>query len=109
MSSMVTVEAGRPAGSSGARPPAGRVPAARPVVRDRRGPARPVSVAARGAVLCPSPVAGSRTVRTGLLRRVTAGVGLALASAVAVVGLGLLSDVSAATVSPAPGPVVVHR
>lgn len=85
--------------------PAGRVPGRRPVTRDRRGPARPVALRVRGGAQCPSPVA--RTVsppRPGVLRRVTAGLGLVVASAATVFGLGLLADVADASV-PAGAPV----
>ncbi|WP_165922150.1 hypothetical protein [Pseudonocardia endophytica] len=41
----------------------------------------------------------------GLLRRVTAGVGLVVASAAAVFGLGLLADVASASSAPAGAPV----
>lgn len=93
--------------------PAARVPGRRPVTRDRRGPARPAAVRVRGGALCPSPVArpratpASRPSTTFLLRRVTAGIGLAVASAAAVFGLGLLADVAGASAAPAAPPVPV--
>lgn len=84
-------------------------PGARPVARDHRGPARPVPVRVRGGALCPAPVvAPAVSTPQALLRRVTAGVGLLVASAAAVVGLGLLSDIAAASAAPAPAPVVVQ-
>lgn len=85
--------------------PARRLPARRPVRRDRRGPARPVALRVRPTAVCPSPVVPVRagTSRpSGVVRRVTAGIGLAVASAAAVVGLGLLSDAAAASHGPAP-------
>lgn len=88
--------------------PAGRVPVRRPVTRDRRGPARPVAVRARGGAMCPSPVVPPRVVpapqgpASGIVRRVTAGIGLVVATAAAVFGLGVLSDIAGAAVASAP-------
>ncbi|TCK25258.1 hypothetical protein EV378_1061 [Pseudonocardia endophytica] len=84
-----------------------RVPQRRPVTRDRRGPARPASVRVRGGAMCPSPVVPPQPAEhvAGLLRRVTAGVGLVVASAAAVFGLGLLADVASASSAPAGAPV----
>jgi hypothetical protein len=68
--------------------------------------------------MCPSPVVPPRAVPagrgsvTGVLRRATAGIGLVVASAAAVFGLGLLADASGGTAASAPGapvPAVAQR
>lgn len=90
---------------------AGRAPArARAVQGGRPVPVRTRPAGRPGAsALCPSPVplaARSRPV-PGPLRRLVTGAGLALASAAAVVGLGLLADVSSAVNTGVPAAVAV--
>lgn len=104
MITMEQVETRRTGGPSRAGRPAVRVPAARPVVRDRRGPARSVSVPVqvRGTAACGSPVRRAASAPQGVLRRAVAGLGLLVASAAAVVGLGLLADVAEVSAASAP-------
>lgn len=73
----------------------------------RRRPAR------RPAAMCPAPVAIAprRGVAAGVyrLRRIVAGVGLAVVSAAAVVALGLLAEVSSAANADPVAPGIVLR
>ncbi|MET0187386.1 MAG: hypothetical protein ABW212_00205 [Pseudonocardia sediminis] len=103
---------------AGRRPSPGVAVVARQGTSVRRG--RPVPVrtapgrtrsAARGVALCPGPVPlAPRAVVSAAryrMRRLVAGVGLALASGAVVFGLGLLADASAAANGAPASPVTV--
>ncbi|MBW0104722.1 hypothetical protein [Pseudonocardia sp. KRD291] len=105
-------------GGTARRPvPAGRGPAAPVGPAATAGSARPTETArrprpaVRAAAFCPAPVAlAPRTVVSpGVYRRrrLVAGIGVALASAAAVFGLGLLADASSAANAVPTAPVTV--